>query len=97
MKKFYDDFEPYIPLARYGVGEAAQLPFFTHSVLGPDGVNDEGVPGRWNRTLDYLFIRKGRDAGRTPTCSRSPGRQGITGDPSRLSDHAPIVGTWGLP
>lgn len=96
MKKFYDDFEPYIPLARYGVGEAAQLPWFTHSVLGPDGVNDEGVAGRWNRTLDYFFIRKG-EAWTDTDVLQEPGRQGITGDPSRLSDHAPIVGTWGLP
>jgi hypothetical protein len=57
MKKFYDDFSPSITLSRYGVGEASQQPYFTHSVLGPDGVNDEGVPGTWNRTLDYLFVR----------------------------------------
>ncbi len=96
MKPYYDDFEPYIPLARYGVGEAAQQPFFTHSVLGPDGVNDEGVPGWWNRTLDYLFIRKGETWTNTDVL-QEPGRLGITGDPSRLSDHAPVVGTWGLP
>ena len=96
MKKFYDDFETYLPLARYGVGETAQLPYFTHSVLGPDGVNDEGVAGRWNRTLDYLFIRKGQSWTSTDVL-QGPGRQGITGDPSRLSDHAPIVGTWGVP
>ena len=96
MKQFYDSYEPSIPLARYGVGEAAQLPYFTHSVLGPDGVNDEGVPGRWNRTLDYLFIRKAESWSNTDVL-QGPGRLGITGDPSRLSDHAPIVGTWGLP
>lgn len=96
MKKFYDDFEPSIPLARYGVGEAAQLPYFTHTVLGPDGVNDEGVAGRWNRTLDYLFVRKAETWANTDVL-QEPGRQGITGDPSRLSDHAPVVGTWGLP
>ena len=96
MKKFYDDFEPSIPLARYGLGEAAQRPYFTHSVLGPDGVNDEGVPGWWNRTLDYFFIRQGETWTNTDVL-QEPGRQGIVGDPSRLSDHAPIVGTWGLP
>ncbi|MDP1823078.1 MAG: endonuclease/exonuclease/phosphatase family protein [Archangium sp.] len=96
MKPYYDDFEPYISLARYGVGEAAQLPYFTHTVLGPDGVNDEGVAGRWNRTLDYLFIRKGETWTNTDVL-QEPGRLGITGDPSRLSDHAPVVGTWGLP
>ena len=96
MKKFYDSYEPFIPLARYGVGEAAQLPYFTHTLLGPDGVNDEGEPGRWNRTLDYLFIRKGESWSSTDVL-QGPGRLGITGDPSRLSDHAPIAGTWGLP
>lgn len=96
MKKFYDSYEPFIPLARYGVGEAAQLPYFTHTLLGPDGVNDEGEPGRWNRTLDYLFIRKGESWSNTDVL-QGPGRLGITGDPSRLSDHAPIAGTWGLP
>ncbi|MFT3706906.1 MAG: endonuclease/exonuclease/phosphatase family protein [Archangium sp.] len=128
MKKYYDDFESYMPLARYGVGEANQRPFFTHSVLGPDGLNSEmacttnadcpagigatcnasnicdvcngpcrgGVPGWWNRTLDYLFIRKGETWSNTDVL-QEPGRLGITGDPSRLSDHAPVVGTWSLP
>jgi endonuclease/exonuclease/phosphatase family metal-dependent hydrolase len=96
MKKFYDDFEPYVPLARYGVGEDAQRKYFTHSVLGPDGVNDQGVPGWWNRTLDHLFVRKGETWLDTDVL-QEPGRLGIVGDPSRLSDHAPIVGTWVLP
>lgn len=96
MKKFYDDFNPYITLARYGVGEDNQRPFFTHSVLGPDSVNDDGVPGFWNRTLDYLFIRQGETWTDTDVL-QVPGRLGITGDPLRLSDHAPVVGTWGLP
>ncbi|HEY0881447.1 MAG TPA: endonuclease/exonuclease/phosphatase family protein, partial [Archangium sp.] len=96
MKKFYDEFEPSITLARYGVGEAAQQPFFTHSVLGPDGLNDEGEPGRWNRTLDYLFVRKG-ETWTTTDVLQEPGRLGITSDPLRISDHAPTVGTWSLP
>lgn len=96
MKPYYDDFEPSLPLARYGVGDAAQRPFFTHTVLGPDGVNDEGTPGWWNRTLDYLFVRKGEVWSNTDVL-QEPGRLGITGDPSRLSDHAPVVGTWSLP
>lgn len=96
MKPFYDDFEPSIPLARYGIGEAAQQPYFTHTVLGPDGVNDEGEQGRWNRTLDYLFVRKAQSWNDTDVL-QEPGRLGIKGDPSRLSDHAPVVGTWGLP
>ena len=95
MKPFYDDFSPYIPLSRYGVGEENQRPFFTHSVLGPDSKNDEGVPGTWNRTLDYLFIHK-TDSWRDTDVLQLPGRLGITSDPIRLSDHAPVVGTWEL-
>ncbi len=96
MKKYYDDFTPLITLARYGVGEDAQRPFFTHSVLGPDEKNDDGVPGWWNRTLDYLFVRPG-ETWTDSDVLQQPGRLGIVGDPSRLSDHAPVVGTWGLP
>lgn len=96
LKKFYDDFSPSITLARYGVGEAAQRSYFTHSVLGPDGLNDDGQPGSWNRTLDYLFIRQAETWTATDVL-QGPGRLGITGDPLRLSDHAPVVGTWGLP
>ncbi len=95
MKPFYDDFNPYITLARYGVGDAAQRPYFTHSVLGPDGKNDDGVPGYWNRTLDYLFVRKA-DAWRDTDVLQQAGRMGITADAIRLSDHAPVVGTWEL-
>jgi endonuclease/exonuclease/phosphatase family metal-dependent hydrolase len=93
MKKFYDDFAPSITLARYGVGEEAQRQFFTHSVLGPDGVNDEGVPGYWNRTLDYLFVRKS-DSWRDTDVIQGPGRLGVQADALRLSDHAPVAGTW---
>lgn len=96
LKPFYDDFTPYISLARYGVGEDAQRPWFTHSVLGPDSVNDEGVRGTWNRTLDYLFIRKA-EAWEDTDVLQTTGRMGITGDPLHLSDHAPVVGTWVLP
>jgi len=96
MKKYYDDFTPLITLARYGIGEDVQRPYFSHSVLGPDEKNDEGVPGWWNRTLDYLFIRPG-ETWTDSDVLQAPGRLGIVGDPSRLSDHAPVVGTWGLP
>ncbi|MFO0600382.1 MAG: endonuclease/exonuclease/phosphatase family protein [Myxococcaceae bacterium] len=126
MKKFYDDFEPSISLARYGIGEANQQQFFTHSVLGPDGLNAElacdattscpypstcvsgicndctggtckgGISGWWNRTLDYLFVRKG-ETWTDSDVLQTTGRLGVTGDASRLSDHAPTVGTWGLP
>ena len=95
MKPFYDDFSPYIPLAQYGVGEVAQQRYFTHSVLGPDIKNDEGVPGNWNRTLDYLFIRK-TDTWRNTDVIQGPGPFGVTQDALRLSDHAPVVGTWEL-
>ncbi|WP_084737405.1 endonuclease/exonuclease/phosphatase family protein [Cystobacter ferrugineus] len=96
MKQYYDDFEPYIPLSRYGVGEDNQRRYFTHSVLGPDSVNDQGVPGYWNRTLDYLFIRKGEQWTDTDVI-QGPGPFGIKSDALRLSDHAPVVGTWRLP
>lgn len=96
MKPYYETFNSSIPLARYGIGEDAQRPYFTHSILGPDGVNDEGVPGWWNRTLDYLFIRQG-EQWEDSDVLQQPGRLGIVGDPSRLSDHAPVVGTWVLP
>ncbi|MBS1153132.1 MAG: hypothetical protein H6Q89_4830 [Myxococcaceae bacterium] len=96
MKKFYDDFSPSITLARYGVGTAAQRPYFSHSVLGPDSVNDQGQPGYWNRTLDYLFIRKNEGWENTDVI-QVPGRLGVTADALRLSDHAPTAGTWVLP
>lgn len=96
MKKFYDDFTPSISLARYGEGDAAQQPYFTHSVLGPDSVNDQGVPGNWNRTLDYLFIRKA-EVWEDTDVIQGPGRLGVKGDAIRLSDHAPVAGTWVLP
>lgn len=95
MKPFYDELTPWVTLQRYGVGEAAQRRYFTHSVLGPDGKNDEGVPGFWNRTLDYLFIRRG-DTWRDTDVIQGPGPFGITQDALRLSDHAPVVGTWEL-
>jgi endonuclease/exonuclease/phosphatase family metal-dependent hydrolase len=95
MKRFYDDFTPSISLARYGVGDANQRPYFTHSVLGPDGANDDGQPGFWNRTLDYLFVRQ-TDTWSATDVLQEPGRLGITGNPLRLSDHAPVVGTWEL-
>lgn len=106
MKPFYADFSPYVTLERYGVGEAAQQRYFTHSVLSPDSKNDEGVPGRWNRTLDYLFVKKEHGwVGNTTGVLQAAGDkvkdaegQEITlvGDPIRLSDHAPVVGVWDM-
>jgi len=100
MAPFYDGgvFVPYVTLDRYGVGEAAQRPYFTHSVLGPDRNNDGpdgGVPGFWNRTLDYLFVRQG-DTWRDTGVIQGPGQFGVTVDALRTSDHAPVVGTWEL-
>ena len=51
--------------------------------------------GTWNRTLDYLFIRK-TDTWRDTDVIQGPGPFGITQDALRLSDHAPVVGTWEL-
>ncbi len=95
MKRFYDDFNPSISLSRYGIGEDNQRQYYTHSVLGPDSKNDEGVQGNWNRTLDYLFVKK-TDTWSDTDVIQGPGRMGITADAIRLSDHAPVVGTWGL-
>lgn len=106
MKPLYADFNPFITLARYGIGEAAHQRYFTHSVLGPDIRNDDGVAGRWNRTLDYFFIKKD-DAwvdGTTTVLQQKGDTVGdgaggtltVQGDPIRLSDHAPIVGMWDL-
>jgi endonuclease/exonuclease/phosphatase family metal-dependent hydrolase len=96
MKKFYDHYQPSLSLAQYGWGDDAQRRYFTHSLLGPDRTNEQGQPGFWNRTLDYLFVRQG-EAWADTDVLQGPGRQGITQDPLRLSDHAPIVGTWSLP
>ena len=109
MKKFYDAYEPYISLARYGVTVSSQQRYFTHSVKGPALLGaDAGVV--WTRTLDYLFVQKGTavlepdggvlDAGvnwRDTDVLQAQGRDGLLSDPTRLSDHAPIVGTWVLP
>lgn len=101
MQPFYDDFLPYITLERYGRTELEQKAYFTHSVLGPDDQNDAGVAGGWNRTLDYLWIRR-TDAwkpGTTDVIQSKGQRVGgegtlITQDVLRLSDHAPVTGVW---
>jgi hypothetical protein len=41
MKPYFDDFTPSIPRSSYGPTELSQRPLFTHSVLGPDGLNTE--------------------------------------------------------
>ncbi len=101
MRPFFEDFEPAIPLAAYGQTEDEQRRFFTHSVLGPDEVNEAGEPGFWNRTLDYLFAGGGTDfepgsgdvlqiRGQTVGGVGPP----LEGDPLRASDHAPVFGRW---
>jgi hypothetical protein len=97
MQKFYDDFVPYISLARYGDTEEEQAEFFTHSVAGPLHADAEGNPQTWNRTLDYLFVTKADDwAPGSTDVLQGPGRLGIESDPLWLSDHAPVVGSWVL-
>ena len=98
MKPFYTDFEPFITLARYGVGESNQRRYFTHTVISPDRPNDEGNLVSWTRTLDYLFIRKGEVWTDTDVI-QGPRNDifKIPSDASRLSDHTPVVGTWRLP
>lgn len=95
LKPFYESYVPEVELARYGVTEAEQKRYYTHTVLGPDGrgLNDE--PGFWTRKLDYLFLKKPSTfvPGTTDVLQRL-GDQGITSDPMLLSDHAPVVGTW---
>jgi hypothetical protein len=107
MQPFYDEWTPWITLEQYGTTEEEQKRYYTHSVLGGTEENEEGDPGDWNRTLDYLFV----DAsgawleGSTDVIQRSGqtvgGENGIgpvmEGDALELSDHAPVVGTWVLP
>ncbi len=92
---FYDELREAIDLARYGTTEAQQERYYTHSVIGEDTIGANGVPGFWNRRLDYLFVRP-PDAwvqGSTDVLQR-PGDAGITQKPIDLSDHCPVVGTW---
>lgn len=97
MKPFFADFKPWITEAEYGDTEADQRRYFTHSVIGPEHTDNNGEPGFWNRTLDYLFA--------APSLSWQPGqsdvlqakgRMGITVEPVTISDHAPVVGTLQL-
>ncbi|HAN32565.1 MAG TPA: hypothetical protein DCQ06_13295 [Myxococcales bacterium] len=103
MQPFFDDLQPWISLSRYGTSEAAQARWFTHSVLGPDETNEAGEPGRWNRTLDYLFASKGKwvyesgdvlQRAAQPVAQRDGSTAPLVGDPQRLSDHAPVFGIW---
>ncbi len=95
MQKFYDDFVPSITLGQYGTTEEDQSRYFTHTVAGPGHVDSEGKPQFWNRTLDYLFVKKA-DAWKDGTSDvlQTDGRLGVKSNPLWLSDHAPVVGTW---
>lgn len=101
MAPFFEELEPWIALDRFGDEPLEQQRYFTHSILGPDEVNDAGEPGFWNRTLDYLFASPGTRwvPGTTDVLQVKGQRVGETGpvlgaDPLRLSDHAPVVGDW---
>ncbi|MCA9546514.1 MAG: endonuclease/exonuclease/phosphatase family protein, partial [Myxococcales bacterium] len=103
MAPFFAEFAAWIPLDRFGDTPEAQARYFTHTVLGPDEVNEAGVPGDWSRTLDYLFASPGTgwDADSTDVLQRAGQRVGGTdwtlqADPLRLSDHAPVFGIWRL-
>lgn len=97
MRPFFDEFVPAIPLPTYGTTPEAQRRYFTHTVLGPGHRSPKtGQPGFWNRTLDHLFASKGSTF-RDGDVLQTAGRQGIASDPLWLSDHAPVVGVWGLP
>jgi len=97
MQKFYDDFVPYITLERYGVSEDQQRPYYTHTIAGPYHEDAHGDPQFWNRTLDYLFLKKSEAWAENSTdVLQTSGRLGIKIDPLYLSDHAPVAGTWVL-
>jgi endonuclease/exonuclease/phosphatase family metal-dependent hydrolase len=98
MQPFFDDFAPWITLEQYGTTEAEQRRWYTHSVLGPLSRDNNGEPGFWNRTLDYLFASEpGSWAAGASDVLQTAGRLGIRSEPLMLSDHAPVAGTWVLP
>ena len=99
MSPFFNDFLPSITLDQYGDDETSQGRYFTHSVLGPDEVNESGEPGDWNRTLDYLFANANSVwlDGSTDVLQYKDQTVGslpwqLSVDPLRLSDHAPVFG-----
>lgn len=109
MQKWYDSFQNFISLERYGKTEAEQKRYYSHSILGPDDTNDAGQHGFWNRTLDYLWIRqadawlpgstdviqqKGQKLGEDAAKSIEGLGPVIQSDVLRLSDHAPVTGIW---
>lgn len=94
----------HISLAEYGVTEADQRRYFSHTILGPDDTNDAGEHGFWNRTLDFLWIAK-KDRwvpGGSDVLQQKGQKVGgdkglgpvLQSDVLRLSDHAPVTGIW---
>lgn len=104
MDYFYSQLNPWITLERYGETETEQSRYYTHTVLGPDDKDESGKPGDWSRTLDYLFANQKSIwvSGSTDVIQTANQRVGgdsglgpvITSDALKLSDHAPVVGTW---
>lgn len=109
MADYYVALNPWIGLDRYGTDEFQQQRYYTHTVLGPDEVNEVGEQGDWNRTLDYLFVSSDTDwvVGTTDVLQYkgqkvgSPDETGsfvldwtLDADPIHLSDHAPAFGIW---
>ena len=109
MSPLYTALKPWIPLDRYGQTELEQSRYYTHSVLGANEVNEQGDPGQWNRTLDYLFAssdttwvagstdvlqHKGQRVGEVDESGASPLDWSLSNDPLSLSDHAPVFGVW---
>ena len=107
MSPYFNDLSPWLPLERFGTTEAEQARLFTHTVLGPDEVNEGGEAGDWNRTLDYLFASPGAvwREGASDVLQRAGQRVGVlregdadtqgwalTSNPLDLSDHAPVFG-----
>lgn len=99
MTPFFEQLQPSITLEQYGDNESSQSRYFTHSVLGPDEVNESNVPGDWNRTLDYLFASADTRwmDGSTDVLQYQNQNVGtlvwqLSSDPIRLSDHAPVFG-----
>ena len=101
MNPFYNEFSPWVTLDEYGTTAEEQSRFFTHSVLGPDEVNELNETVTWNRTLDYLFGNKGSEWEAGAVFQRSGqefpskmGQERLVSNPEVLSDHAPVFGIW---
>ena len=104
MQYFFDELKPSITTAQYGDTEESQKRYYTHTVLGPEDRDENGNPGAWGRTLDYLFVNANSDwvTGSTDVIQTSGQKVGgdngtgpvIQSDALTLSDHAPVVGTW---